>query len=30
VEPAGRAAIARAHATWLRMTRGLKPKLDPK
>ena len=30
VEPAGRAAIAQAHATWQRMTRGLKPKLDPK
>jgi DNA-binding MarR family transcriptional regulator len=30
LEPAGRAAIAQAHATWQRMTRGLKPKLDPK
>lgn len=28
LEPAGRAAIAQAHETWLRMTRGLKPKLE--
>ena len=28
LEPAGRTAIARAHDTWQRMTRGLKPKLD--
>jgi len=30
LEPAGRTAIAQAHATWQRMTRGLKPKLDPR
>lgn len=28
LEPAGRAAIAQAHETWLRMTRGLRPKLE--
>jgi DNA-binding PadR family transcriptional regulator len=28
LEPAGRSAIAQAHETWLRMTRGLKPKLE--
>ena len=28
IEPAGRAAIAQAHNTWIRMTRGLKPKLE--
>jgi DNA-binding PadR family transcriptional regulator len=27
LEPAGRAAIVQAHETWVRMTRGLKPKL---
>lgn len=30
LQPAGRAAIAQAHGTWQRMTRGLKPKLDPR
>ncbi len=30
IEPAGRAAIAQAHETWVRMTRGLKPKLEPR
>lgn len=30
IEPAGRAAIAHAHDTWVRMTRGLKPKLEPR
>ena len=28
IDPAGRAAIAQAHETWVRMTRGLKPKLE--
>jgi|SRR5215472_1642207 len=28
IEPAGRAAITQAHDTWVRMTRGLKPKLE--
>ncbi len=28
LEPAGRAAIAQAHETWVRMTRGLRPKLE--
>ena len=28
LEPAGRSAIAQAHETWQRMTRGLKPKLE--
>src|SRR5262245_41834765 len=28
IEPAGRAAIAQAHNTWVRMTRGLKPQLE--
>jgi PadR family transcriptional regulator len=26
--PAGRAAVSHAYATWMRMTRGLKPKLE--
>jgi DNA-binding PadR family transcriptional regulator len=30
IEPAGRTAIAHAHDTWVRMTRGLKPKLEPR
>lgn len=28
IEAGGRAAIAQAHETWVRMTRGLKPKLE--
>jgi DNA-binding PadR family transcriptional regulator len=28
LEPAGRAALRHAYATWVRMTRGLKPKLE--
>ena len=28
VQPAGRAAIGHAYTTWVRMTRGLKPKLE--
>lgn len=28
LETTGRSAIAQAHETWLRMTRGLKPKLE--
>lgn len=28
VRPAGRAAIGHAYTTWVRMTRGLKPKLE--
>ena len=28
LEPAGRAALRHAYATWTRMTRGLKPKLE--
>jgi DNA-binding PadR family transcriptional regulator len=28
LQPAGRAAIGHAYATWQRMTRGLKPKLE--
>jgi DNA-binding PadR family transcriptional regulator len=28
LEPAGRAALGHAYATWVRMTRGLKPRLD--
>jgi len=28
LQPAGRAAIAHAYLTWVRMTRGLKPKLE--
>jgi PadR family transcriptional regulator PadR len=28
VPPAGRAAIGHAYTTWVRMTRGLKPKLE--
>jgi DNA-binding PadR family transcriptional regulator len=28
LEPAGKAALGHAYATWVRMTRGLKPTLD--
>jgi PadR family transcriptional regulator PadR len=28
VQPAGRAAIGHAYTTWVRMTRGLRPKLE--
>jgi DNA-binding PadR family transcriptional regulator len=28
LQPAGRTAIAHAYTTWMRMTRGLKPKLE--
>jgi DNA-binding PadR family transcriptional regulator len=28
LEPAGRAALGHAYSTWVRMTRGLKPKLE--
>jgi len=28
LEPAGRAALGHAYNTWMRMTRGLKPKLE--
>jgi DNA-binding PadR family transcriptional regulator len=30
LEPAGREALRHAYATWARMTRGLKPKLEAK
>lgn len=30
LEPAGRDAVRHAYATWVRMTRGLKPKLEPR
>jgi PadR family transcriptional regulator PadR len=30
LEAAGHAAVAQAYATWTRMTRGLKPKLEPR
>jgi PadR family transcriptional regulator PadR len=28
LQPAGRSALAHAYGTWMRMTRGLKPKLE--